>query len=206
MTAYQLDHKNQSYTIKHLKMKQLLLICIPLFLFSCSASKEAKNQALVSQQQAEKAEQEMSGMKKQMEGMYEKNAQLQENKTKLEKTNQQLMNENEVLRQKLSMNKSQLEQVTTEMEASSDDYGVWFRVQIGAFESRKINENLQTTDELSLEQQEDMQKISLGRFRDYEEAKSLKKHLQEIGLKDAWVVSYKDGKRVPIESVVNTAE
>ena len=136
--------------------------------------------------------------------MYQKNQNLQDNKIQLEKMNQQLMSENEAMQQKLLANQEQLSQVTTEMKASSDDYGVWFRVQLGAFGTNKINADIETTDELSIEDQESLQKISLGRFRNYEDAKALQKHLMEIGIIDAWVVSYKDGQRVAVDSVIET--
>lgn len=88
------------------------------------------------------------------------------------------------------------------MQASSDDYGIWFRVQIGAYKNRQIDKNLETTDELSLEKPNDIQKVSLGRFRQYEDAKRLKTQLKGMGLKDAWIVSYKDGKRISIEEAL----
>jgi predicted nuclease with TOPRIM domain len=182
----------------------LILVCMPLLLFSCKATKDAQNQALVNQQKVEQAETELTGMKSQVETMYQKNQNLQDNKIQLEKMNQQLMSENEAMQQKLLANQEQLSQVTTEMKASSDDYGIWFRVQIGAFGTNKINADIETTDELSIEDQESLQKISLGRFRDYEDAKALQKHLMEIGIIDAWVVSYKDGQRVAVESVIET--
>ncbi|MDG1298125.1 MAG: SPOR domain-containing protein [Saprospiraceae bacterium] len=185
-------------------MRQLILVCMPLLLFSCKATKDAQNQALVNQQKVEQAETELTGMKSQVETMYQKNQNLQDNKIQLEKMNQQLMSENEAMQQKLLANQEQLSQVTTEMKASSDDYGVWFRVQIGAFGTNKINADIETTDELSIEDQESLQKISLGRFRDYEDAKALQKHLMEIGIIDAWVVSYKDGQRVAVDSVIET--
>lgn len=109
--------------------------------------------------------------------------------------------ENESLQSQLVAMQNQLGMVTQEMQAASDDYGVWFRVQIGAYEERHIDKSLETTDQLSLEQQNDLQKISLGRFRNYEEAKQLQDQLQAMGVKGAWVVSYQDGQRVPIESV-----
>ena len=152
----------------------------------------------------EQVETELTGMKSQVETMYQKNQNLQDNKIQLEKMNQQLMSENEAMQQKLLANQEQLSQVTTEMKASSDDYGIWFRVQIGAFGTNKINADIETTDELSIEDQESLQKISLGRFRDYEDAKALQKHLMEIGIVDAWVVSYKDGQRVAVDSVIET--
>lgn len=113
----------------------------------------------------------------------------------------QLQSENEALRAQLNSTQAQLATVTQQMQASSDKYGTWYRVQIGAFGERRIDNSLETTDKLSLETKDDLQKIALGRFRNYEEAKKLQDHLKTIGLKDAWIVTYKDGVRVPIESV-----
>ena len=113
----------------------------------------------------------------------------------------QLQNENRALREQLTDAQSKLASVTQEMQASSDDYGVWYRVQIGAYEDRRIDNDLETTDKLSLETQDDLQKIALGRFRNYDDAKRLQNHLKSVGLKDAWIVSYQDGVRVPIETV-----
>ena len=101
----------------------------------------------------------------------------------------------------MSNNQAQLAAVTQQMQASSDKYGTWYRVQIGAFEERRIDNSLETTDKLSLETKDDLQKIALGRFRNYEDDKKLQTHLQNMGIKDAWIVTYKDGVRVPIESV-----
>ena len=113
----------------------------------------------------------------------------------------QIQNENRALRDQLTDAQAQLATVTQQMQASSDNYGTWYRVQIGAFEQRKVDNSLETTDKLSLETQNDVQKTALGRFRNYDDAKKLQTHLKSIGLKDAWIVTYKDGVRVPIESV-----
>ncbi|PHN07119.1 hypothetical protein [Flavilitoribacter nigricans] len=113
----------------------------------------------------------------------------------------QIQNENRALRDQLTQTQAQLATVTQQMQASSDSYGTWYRVQIGAFEQRRVDNSLETTDKLSLETQNDLQKTALGRFRNYDDAKKLQDHLKSIGLKDAWIVTYKDGVRVPIESV-----
>lgn len=113
----------------------------------------------------------------------------------------QLQSENRALREQLTDSQSRLATVTQEMQASSDKYGTWYRVQIGAYGERRIENDLETTDKLSLETQDDLQKTAVGRFRNYEDAKRLQTHLKSIGLKDAWIVTYKDGVRVPIEAV-----
>jgi chromosome segregation ATPase len=109
--------------------------------------------------------------------------------------------ENETLQSQLVAMQNQLSTVTQQMQAASDNFGVWYRVQIGAYEQRRIDKDLETTDQLTLEQQNALQKVALGRFRKYEDAKKLQDQLQAMGVKGAWVVSYKDGQRVPIETV-----
>ncbi len=110
--------------------------------------------------------------------------------------------QNEELEAQLATVQQSLENVSKQLEETSDDYGVWFRVQIGAYQDRKIDKDLETTDQLSLEEKENLQKIVLGRFRDYDEAKQLQEQLAGMGLKDAWIVSYKDGARVSIEEAL----
>jgi hypothetical protein len=47
-----------------------------------------------------------------------------------------------------------------------------------------------------------MQKVTLGNFRDYWEADKFKKYLRDMGVKDAWIVPFKDGQRVDIKEVL----
>ena len=46
------------------------------------------------------------------------------------------------------------------------------------------------------------QKLTIGIFRDYWEADTFKKYMREMGVKDAWIVPYKDGQRVEIKDVL----
>ncbi|MBK7406587.1 MAG: SPOR domain-containing protein [Saprospirales bacterium] len=75
--------------------------------------------------------------------------------------------------------------------------GTIFRVQIGAFEKEKnqIPTGLETGQDMALEQAGGLQKIVLGQFTNKADAEKLQKHLKKIGVKDAWVVTYKDGVR-----------
>eukprot|EP01132_Coremiostelium_polycephalum_P000168 gene168-223_t len=83
--------------------------------------------------------------------------------------------------------------------------GVLFKVQIGA------NQNLDLQDVLideicheNLEQEkaDNLYKYTIGHFRNYWEANKLKKGLRTMGIKLAWVVPYKDGKRVLLNEVL----
>lgn len=162
---------------------------VVLLAFSCSTPKEVTpKEPTVSKRQLEKCEDQLSSLQNQLN---DKDASIR-----------QLQQENQNLGSKIAANEQELQRVTAKMQESSDDYGIWFRVQIGAYKDRRIDKDLETTDELSLEEREDIQKISLGRFRNYEDAKKLKNELKGMGLKDAWIVSYKDGKRITIEEAL----
>jgi len=95
-----------------------------------------------------------------------------------------------------SRNNSEVETSATNLQ------GVIFRVQIGAYENQQIDEELVTTENLSLEEQSNLQKIVVGQFRDYYRAQELRDKLKQIGIEGAWIVSYRDGMRVPIEDAL----
>lgn len=90
---------------------------------------------------------------------------------------------------------------TPQVSPMSSD-GVVFKVQVGAFEKKDLSGFFENNPMFSGETEEGMQKITLGFFRDYWEADTFKKHLREMGVKDAWIVPYKDGSRVPIKDVL----
>jgi hypothetical protein len=79
--------------------------------------------------------------------------------------------------------------------------GVVFKVQVGAFAENKIPEEWDTAIGLDIEDEDGLQKIVVGKFRDYNEAGELKKRLMKMGVKGAWIASYRDGVRVPINQV-----
>ena len=83
-----------------------------------------------------------------------------------------------------------------------DESGILFKVQIGAYEDRRIDDEYSNVDNLSVEG-DIIQKVLIGKFRNYDDAERLKTQLRGMGLSDAWVVSYRDGARVPIDEVRN---
>jgi hypothetical protein len=82
------------------------------------------------------------------------------------------------------------------------EVGVVFKVQIGAFTNKDLTKYLKASENFSGDTEDGVKKYSLGVFRDYWEADTFKKYLREMGVKDAWIVSYKDGQRVPIKDVL----
>jgi chromosome segregation ATPase len=80
--------------------------------------------------------------------------------------------------------------------------GVVFKVQIGAFRNKDLSKYLDKAESFAGESENGTQKYTLGTFTDYWEADTFKKYLREMGVKDAWIVPYKDGVRVPIKDVL----
>jgi septal ring factor EnvC (AmiA/AmiB activator) len=79
--------------------------------------------------------------------------------------------------------------------------GVVFKVQIGAY-SQKDLQKYSKAKNFGQESDNGVNKFTIGAFRDYWEADTLKKYLREMGVKDAFIVSYKDGARVDIKEVL----
>ena len=90
--------------------------------------------------------------------------------------------------------------VVNEMDFSQ---GVVFKVQIGAFKNKDLQKYFDNNPNLGGEVKEnEPQKITLGIFRDYWQADEFKKYMREMGVKDAWIVPYRDGQRVEIKDVL----
>lgn len=90
--------------------------------------------------------------------------------------------------------------VKNEMDFSQ---GVVFKVQIGAFKNKDLQKYFDNNPNLGGEVKEgEPQRITLGIFRDYWEADQFKKYMREMGVKDAWIVPYRDGQRVEIKDVL----
>jgi predicted nuclease with TOPRIM domain len=113
------------------------------------------------------------------------------------------------MRQRLQEMESELSAARKKLETQAqsepvyDDSGVVFKVQVGAFRNKDLSKYFENTENFSGETAEDgVQKITLGRFRDYWEADNFKKYLREMGVSDAWIVPYKDGKRVAMKDVL----
>jgi DNA repair exonuclease SbcCD ATPase subunit len=83
------------------------------------------------------------------------------------------------------------------------DDGVVFKVQIGAFRNKDLSKYFENNENFGGETDKDgVQRITLGKFRDYWQADTFKKYLREMGVNDAWIVPYKDGTRVAMKDVL----
>ncbi len=111
------------------------------------------------------------------------------------------------LRTDLAAARKQLQEASTAStpqkgSAIDESKGVVFKVQVGAFKQKDLAKFAEGNENFSAEKDGDVNKYTLGLFRDYYEADAFKKYLREMGVKDAWIVSFKDGQRVPIKDVL----
>ena len=87
----------------------------------------------------------------------------------------------------------------------NDQEGIVFKVQIGAFKQKDLSKYLDAGDNFSGETDENgLKRYSLGVFREYWDADTFKKYLREMGVKGAFIVSYRDGQRVDIKDVLES--
>jgi hypothetical protein len=83
--------------------------------------------------------------------------------------------------------------------------GTWFRVQVGVYSKLDISKFKDNNKNFSVEQDSDgSYKYTLGHFRDYWEADEFKKYMRKLGVRDAWIVAYKDNQRVNIKDVMDS--
>jgi hypothetical protein len=81
--------------------------------------------------------------------------------------------------------------------------GVVFKVQIGAFKNKDLSKYFENNPNFGGEATDKgEQRFTIGVFRDYWEADKFKKYMREMGVKDAWIVPFKDGARVEIKDVL----
>jgi len=110
------------------------------------------------------------------------------------------------MRSDLTTTKAELAQLKETPPAPSPmDFskGVIFKVQIGAFKNKDLAKYFDNNPNFGGEATEKgEQRFTIGVFRDYWEADKFKKYMREMGVKDAWIVPFKDGVRVEIKDVL----
>ncbi|NJM25668.1 MAG: Ezrin/radixin/moesin family protein [Bacteroidia bacterium] len=108
-------------------------------------------------------------------------------------------------RGELTTAKAELAQLKENPPVHAMDFskGIVFKVQIGAFKNKDLSKYFDNNPNFGGEAAEDgTQRLTIGIFRDYWEADTFKKYMREMGVKDAWIVPFKDGQRVDIKDVL----
>lgn len=86
------------------------------------------------------------------------------------------------------------------LESSSYYHGVFYEIQIGAFEDFNLDAyrgqfvNLRPAGKT-----DNLDRYTLGKFKDYEQANRFLKDIRRMGIKDAFMLAKIDGERVTIK-------
>jgi len=150
-----------------------------------------------------------------LDRMREQEAAMQEKISDLSKRTSQLQEDIQGKDKQITALKNDIVRLETELKTRTQEVrelreedeqweqGVVFRVQIGAFKDYDFQDVVGSSPQLKYEEDSNWQKYIMGNFRDYDEANELKKHLRRTGVRDAWIVPYEDGKRVPLKEVLD---
>ena len=112
------------------------------------------------------------------------------------------------MRGDLNSARAELSQLKSKPVVNPMDFskGVVFKVQVGAFKNKDLSKYFENNPnfggEAADKDKNEPQKITIGIFRDYWEADTFKKYMREMGVKDAWIVPYKDAQRVELKDVL----
>ncbi len=110
------------------------------------------------------------------------------------------------MRSELNSAKAELAQLKAQPVINPMDFskGVVFQSAGRGFQEQRLSKYFEATirilvAKLPTRNKAEPQKITIGILQhDYREADTFKKYMREMGVKDAWIVLYKDGVRVEI--------
>lgn len=109
------------------------------------------------------------------------------------------------MRGQLNSTRAELAQLRESPKINPMDFskGVVFKVQVGAFKNKDLAKYFDNNPNFGGEVKEnEPQRVTIGIFRDYWEADQFKKYMRDMGVKDAWIVPYRDGQRTEIKEVL----
>jgi len=87
--------------------------------------------------------------------------------------------------------------------ADNYDMGVVYRIQVGAYKTGGVPSKFNQYPDLFVESAGGLDKVMIGAYRDYNDARARLGQLKGEGYGSAWVVAYKNGGRVPLSEARN---
>jgi hypothetical protein len=118
---------------------------------------------------------------------------------------EQKLSEYDALKASLAVMQNENTELRKAYEASKETQtkritpGLTFKVQIGAFKNFDLSRYLSETSGFEGESGDALNKYTLGDFRDMANAEAFKKDIRKMGIRDAWIVAYRDGIRIDMK-------
>lgn len=200
-------------------MKKHVLVSLLLMLLALAPTQMAS-----AQDNADNTEQaDNSGKKKKKEKKKkEKKPKLSKDdlNTMVNQLNSQIKNleaENTRLKTAINQKDEEIAQLETDLQAEKSKpapapavdpasvvpTGVAFKVQVGAYQKFNINEYFVDAKKIGYENVDGTNKYVIGYFTSFEAAKGFESDMKKMGIKDAWLVPYKDGERITDEEAAS---
>ncbi|MEQ9440414.1 MAG: hypothetical protein RIG62_15270 [Cyclobacteriaceae bacterium] len=92
------------------------------------------------------------------------------------------------------------------LELSPYYTGVFYEVQIGAFEHFDLADYQEDMVKMNIDYNGPLDQYTLGKFRNLEKAVAFQKDIQQMGIKDAFVIAKVDGERVTVKEALQEAK
>nr|WKN34871.1 hypothetical protein K4G66_21075 [Tunicatimonas sp. TK19036] len=92
------------------------------------------------------------------------------------------------------------------LELSPYYTGVFYEVQIGAFEHFDLANYKDDLVKMNIDYNGPLDQYTLGKFRDLKKALAFQKDIQQMGIQDAFVVAKVDGERVTVKEALREAK
>lgn len=199
-------------------MKKHLVVSLLLMLLALAPTQMAS-----AQNNADNTEQADNGGKKKKEKKKkEKKPKLSKDdlNTMVNQLNSQIKNleaENTRLKTAIEQKDEEIAQLETDLQAEKNKpapapavdpvnvvpAGVAFKVQVGAYQKFNINEYFVDVKKIGYENVDGTNKYVIGYFTSFEAAKGFESDMKKLGIKDAWLVPYKDGVRITDEEAAS---
>ncbi len=187
-------------------MKNALILCGVLVWASLSTA-----QAQKLSKEEKKVEKEWKKRQKKMSA--EEFKALVESRESLQQRDQEIESETSEYRNQLSSRdaelatlkskREQLEKANASAPKKEKEIGLSYKVQIGAYRELDISSQANDQTDLRAEEYEGVKRYTLGRFKTLGDAEAFRSHIRKMGVKDAFIVGYKDGVRddslVPVD-------
>lgn len=190
-------------------IRTLLLVIIASVFYNCSSKSfgglTKEEYKSWKQQKKEMSPVAFKALIEDKERLTQENLEFSENESNLEQKLSSKDKEIDNLSRQLANLKRSNNQVSVNTDESTInewEEGVVFKVQLAAFDDFDLRGLSENGSDLKIIDQDGYIKYVLGQFRDYNMADQFKKKLRKIGVKEAWIVPYKDGQRVALKDVL----
>ncbi len=114
-----------------------------------------------------------------------------------------LQKANSVLEDSLIVYKTNLQNIIDQNVTTRNEKGLRFRVQIGAFKEINLKDYTANLVAINQETYDSINQYTIGVFKDYQKARVFLEDIKKMGFDDSFIISTKNGRRIPVEKLTD---